>query len=155
MSTNYIYDMCDLLNIALAEANAAAQKQAKPACNCGGECKGEKPAAKKEQIPADLIKTDDKLTIQVAVPGKTKEDISVTSEVDSDGFYIVKINVKETTPLEGKYLQKKIKFVDGELPIRVTNKWDVNKAAVAMSNGLLTISIPLAEESKPKVFEIQ
>lgn len=151
---NYIFDICDLMNLALSEAEAAAKAQ-KNSCQCG--CKADAPVKeKKEQIPADLFKTDDKLTIQVAVPGKTKEDISVTSEVDSDGFYIMKINIKESKPVEGvTYIKKKIKFVDGELPIRVTNKWDVNKGEVAMENGLLTISIPLAEGSKPKVFEIK
>lgn len=113
-------------------------------------------------IPLNMIKEEDEsLTVEIAIPGKTKEDVKLTKEV-IDGVNYVVFDLKEVEKSEDekkaeearKYIDRKIK-VTKHCAIKVPGNLDVTKLTAKVENGLLTIKIPVAEEAKPTEFTIE
>lgn len=113
-------------------------------------------------IPVNMIKEEDEsLTVEIAIPGKTKDDITLKKEV-IDGVDYVVFDLKEVEQTEEqkaaeekrKYFERKIK-VTKHCAIKVPSNFDVNKLTAKVENGLMTIKIPVAEEAKPVEFTIE
>jgi HSP20 family protein len=86
--------------------------------------------------------------IEIAVTGKTKEDISISVE---DSILVIEGKEKKN-----RY-DKKWRLVDGKIKvdpfkkkIRLSNKLDCSKAEASVENGLLTIIVPLKEQEEKK-----
>lgn len=113
-------------------------------------------------IPVNMIKEEDEsLTVEIAIPGKTKDDVTLKKEV-IDGVDYVVFDLKEVEQTEEqkaaeekrKYIDRKIK-VTKHCAIKVPSNLDVNKLTAKVENGLMTIKIPVAEEAKPVEFTIE
>lgn len=117
----------------------------------------------KINVPMNIIREEDgSYTVEVAVVGKTKEDVSVKGVVeDGNTFLLINTAEKEKTEDEKTaeekrtYTARKIKGT-GKLSIKlfVPSTFDLSKAEKTIENGLLTVKIPVAEAAKPKEFDI-
>lgn len=108
-----------------------------------------------------IVEKDGSKTIEIAVVGKTKEDIEVSSHKDkNDGFNRLTIKIADTTKEDKeddrKYEIHKIKNGKTTIEIAVENKYDLTKLTAKVENGLLTISIPVKEKAEEKalVYEV-
>lgn len=122
-----------------------------------------KNAAVQSTLPMNIYKEEDGTNvIELAIPGKTKEDIKLSKKTENGVDYLVfDLDEKEQTENEEEkkedkreWFLKKIK-VTKHCSLSVPNTLDINSLKATVENGLLTVRIPVAEEAKPVVFAIE
>ena len=99
----------------------------------------------------DLYQTNDDVVAVVELPGMRKEDIDISLH---DGMLTISGERKDETP-EGEENARSERFVGKfrrsiSLPTRV----DVNKVNATYKDGILTVTLPKAEEVKPKQIQV-
>jgi len=94
--------------------------------------------------PVDIYETQDGLHFEIACTGLSKDDINISLEHD-----VLRVSYdKEEFDSEKKYLTRGIAKRSFNLGYKISSKFDLGKADAEMTNGLLKISIPFAEETK-------
>ena len=101
----------------------------------------------------NIYETDDSIVVEAQVPGIPKDQLEITVE---GGVVRIKGEVEEREEEEKKkkYYTKQVKrsfYYTSSLPYR--GQWD--KAEAEMEEGLVRITIPKAEEEKPKKIAIK
>lgn len=112
-----------------------------------------KPDNRSVKHPIDIYEDDNGLTFEVACTGLEKSDVDITIEGD-----ILKITYDkdENQKLGDKqYYHTGIKRSSFNFGWKIARRFELAKANAEMNNGLLTITIPLANESKPKSIKIK
>ncbi len=104
------------------------------------------------RIPVDVIETKDDIQVKVSVPGFKPEDIDVAVTGDT---LTIKGEVKaEEKQEEGNYLRRERHFGSFHrtltLPASVTSE----KAKAEFENGVLTLTLPKAEQARPKAIKV-
>jgi HSP20 family protein len=104
-------------------------------------------------LPAcDIVEEKDRLLIRMDLPGLRREDVNVTLQ---EGVLTVKGERKiETTKDANYYLRERVagSFTRAiELPVAV----NAGKIDAHFRDGVLEITLPKAEEAKPKQIEIK
>jgi len=99
----------------------------------------------------DLYQTSDDVVAVVEIPGMRKEDIEISLQ---DGVLTIGGERKDGTA-EGDKNGRTERFVGKfrrsvSLPTRV----DVNKVSANYKDGILTVTLPKAEEVKPKQIQV-
>ena len=116
----------------------------------------------KVTIPMNIIHEEDgSSTIEVAVVGKTREDIKLKGSVEDGKTYLsiesVEQEKSDDKEAESKrvYTLRKIKGT-GKLSakIYVPANLDIKKLTAKVENGLLTINIPVSDDAQKIEFEI-
>ena len=106
--------------------------------------------------PVDIYENKNGLHFEVTCTSLTKEDIEINIEGD-----VLKISYNkpqdesccETN--DCNYIHKGIARRSFNLGYKITPKFNLTKASAEMKNGLLKISVPFADESKPKTLQIK
>jgi HSP20 family protein len=112
-----------------------------------------KPDNRSVKHPIDIYEDDNGLTFEVACTGLDKSDVDITIEGD-----VLKIayDKDENQKLGDKqYYHTGIKRSSFNFGWKIARRFELAKANAEMNNGLLTITIPLANESKPKSIKIK
>ena len=119
-----------------------------------------KPDNRSVKHPVDVFEDDSGLTFEVACTGLDKSDVDITIEGD-----ILKItyerseneNKSDNTPgkEQKRYYHNGIKRSSFNFGWKVARRFELAKANAEMNNGLLTITVPYANESKPKSLKIK
>jgi len=101
----------------------------------------------------DIFDRDDDLVISAELPGVAKEDIDV--QVEDNTLTLRGERKRETEHKDGEtYRMERVygKFVRSfKLPKTV----DAKRIAASFKNGVLEISLPKAEETKPKKIDVK
>lgn len=106
--------------------------------------------------PVDIYENEAGLHFEIAGTGLTKEDIKISIEGDVLRVNYLKSEDDKCCDINNcKYLHRGISRKSFNLGYRIASKFDLNRADAEMNNGLLKISIPFAEESKPKTLTIK
>ena len=100
----------------------------------------------------DLYQTNDDVVAVVELPGMRKEDIDLSMQ---DGILTISGERKEDGAADGEKTARTERFVGKfrrsiSLPTRV----DANKVNAAYKDGILTVTMPKAEEVKPKQIQV-
>ena len=110
---------------------------------------------KKINHPVDIMYTEEALIFEIAAVGLNKKDIDLSTE---DGTTLkvsyTKPNIEsnDSNKDAGEYIHKGIAKRSFDLGWKISPKFDLTKIDAKMENGLLTISVPITPESKPKKF---
>ena len=106
----------------------------------------------KQQYPINIYEDDSGLTFELACTGIPKEAI----EVKLEGDMIIFNYDKEKTPdsPNRNYIHRGIAKRSFNLGYKVGTKFDLKKARASFTDGLLIVTIPFADEAKPKVLKI-
>lgn len=116
-----------------------------------------------DNVPMNIILEEDgSNTIEVAIPGKTREDVKVKG-IKKDGVDYISIEVVEPELTEAeqeaqdkrKYATHRMKSGAIYKEIEIPSTLDMTLTEVIVANGLLTIKIPVVESAKPIEFEIK
>jgi len=103
-------------------------------------------------LPVDMYETPEALVVKARVPGVNPEDLEITATADS-----ITISGKfDSESEEGKsWLHRELWYgkFSRVLPLHVRTQSD--KVDASFKNGLLTLTIPKAEEVKPKTIKVQ
>jgi HSP20 family protein len=103
--------------------------------------------------PVDIYETKDGLHFEIACTGLSKKDVNINIEGD-----ILRVTYEKDGEDEidvTNFIQKGIARRSFNLGYKVSSRFDLQDADAQMINGLLTISIPFAEQAKPKVLAIK
>jgi HSP20 family protein len=103
--------------------------------------------------PVDIYETKDGLHFEIACTGLSKKDVNINIEGD-----ILRVTYEKEGENENdvtNFIQKGIARRSFNLGYKVSSRFDLQNANAQMNNGLLTISIPFAEQAKPKVLAIK
>ena len=106
--------------------------------------------------PVDIYENKNGLHFEIACTGLTKNDIEINIEGD-----ILKISYNKPKDEaccevdDCKYIHRGIAKRSFNLGYKVASKFNLSESSAEMKDGLLRISIPFAEESKPKALKIK
>jgi len=106
----------------------------------------------KIQHPVDILETVDGLHFEVACTGLTKKDIEINIEGD---ILRVSYNKDEDNVPEGTWVHRGIARRSFNLGYKIAPKFSLVNSEAEMKDGLLKITIPYADEAKPKVLKIK
>jgi HSP20 family protein len=102
--------------------------------------------------PLDVHATDDDLVVTVSLPGLTSDDVSIT--ITGQALHIRGEFKADASLQRDDYLHRERRFGTFsrqlELPVRV----QADAAKATFENGVLTLTIPKADEVKPRQIEI-
>ena len=104
--------------------------------------------------PYNVVEEEDgSITYEVAVVGKTKDDITVTSkETDTLPLLIIEVEDNKKNELtKRKYIEERIKSGHLRLEISVEPKYDLSAIKPKVQNGLLLVNVPLTKVPEKKV----
>ena len=106
----------------------------------------------KIQHPVDILETDEGLHFEIACTGLEKKDIEINIEGD---VLRVTYDKGDSNLPDGTWIHRGIARRSFNLGYKIAPKFSLVNAEEEMKNGLLTITVPYAEESKPKVLKIK
>ena len=115
------------------------------------------PAAEaKISHPVDIFENKNGLHFEITCTGLTKNDIEINIEGD-----ILKISYNKPKDEaccevdDCKYIHRGIAKRSFNLGYKVASKFNLSESSAEMKDGLLRISVPFADESKPKTLQIK
>jgi HSP20 family protein len=103
-------------------------------------------------LPVDVSMTADELVVEAQLPGIKPEDVDITVE---NGTLAIRAElVSDRQEDEGDYLVREIRRGTVSRTIGLPNGLQADKAEATFDNGVLTLRIPKAEETKPRQIRI-
>ena len=99
-------------------------------------------------IPLDIVRDGDTVTVKASLPGVLPEDIDVTIE---GGVLSIKADTKvEEEREDGGYVVRERRAGSFRRSLRLSDNVDTDKVEPRYENGVLTITLPVAESKKAK-----
>ncbi len=103
-------------------------------------------------MPTDVIETKDNIVVKVTAPGIKPEDIDISAVGDT---LTIKGEVKSEEHVEeGSYIRKERRFGSFHRTLTLPTTVASDKARAEFENGVLTLTLPKAEEAKPKSIKV-
>lgn len=99
-------------------------------------------SANSTRFPVDLYEDENNTYVRAELPGVNRDDINVEM---TDGYLTIS-GVRKTTGEDGKE-QDSFSF---SRAISIADEVKTNDVSAAYENGVLTVTLPKREESKPK-----
>jgi len=103
------------------------------------------------RLPVDVYSTPEEVVILASVPGVSADDVDIS--IEGDNLHI-KVTYKEALENVEYIFQERITGTF-ERTLTLNVPVQAEKAEAIFENGLLTLTIPKAEEIKPKVIKVQ
>ena len=104
-------------------------------------------------MPVDTYQTDNELVIKAALPGVKPEEVDISITADT---VTIKGEVKaEEEVKQENYLFRERSFGSFSRSITIPDSLQSDKAEASFKNGILTLTIPKAEEAKPKTIKVK
>jgi HSP20 family protein len=99
----------------------------------------------------DVYSTPEELVIIAAVPGVDPEDVDISIEGDN-----LHIKVEYNAPLENvDYVFQERPYGTFERTLTFNVPIQADKAEAVFEKGMLTLTVPKAEEIKPKIIKVK
>lgn len=109
---------------------------------------------KGQRLPSlDVINRDSEVLIKAEVPGFDKKDINVSI---ADGILTIKgQSSSESKEEKGDYYRREISSSSLARSVSLPSNVDETKVVANLKNGILEITLPKSETSKPRKVEVQ
>jgi HSP20 family protein len=104
-------------------------------------------------VAMDVIETKDSLIVKASVPGIKPEDIDVS--VTGDVLTIRGETASEEKIEQGSYLRQERRFGKFERSLTLPTLVTADKADAKFEHGVLTLTLPKAEQAKPKSIKVK
>jgi HSP20 family protein len=104
-------------------------------------------------LAVDMYETDDSVVIRTAIPGVKAEDINVS--VTGDTLTIKAETAEEEEVKRENYLRRERRFGSYCRSVALPGGLEADKADADYSDGILTLTLPKAEEVKPKSIAVK
>ncbi len=105
------------------------------------------------QPAIDIVEQENESTIVAELPGVKKEDISISVE---NNWLTLKGERKVSGPSEVKnVLHSEIVYQPFVRSIKLPHAVDVNGISAELANGILKITLPKAEQFRPRTIQVQ
>ncbi len=103
-------------------------------------------------LPLDVSITAESLVVKAALPGVKPEDVDIT--VTGDTLTISGSNEERSETREQEYLFQEVRRGSFSRTLTLPANLQAEKASASFENGMLTLTIPKAEEAKPRQIRI-
>lgn len=100
--------------------------------------------------PVDIYETPEALVVLADLPGVSKEDLDV--RVDKN---LLTIHGTVSHGVHGDLIYREYELVNYFRQFELTNNVDQSRISAELRHGVLTLSLPKAEEAKPKRIEVR
>jgi len=101
----------------------------------------------------NVYEDSDKLTVTAELPGMTKEQVSI---LFSDGVLTIAGKQEQPASVNGMTAVRRERTEgDFEKTITIPTKINQNAISASFANGILNVTLPKAEEAKPKTITIE
>ena len=101
----------------------------------------------------DLYQTDDDVVVKATLPGLDPEDLDI--QVIGDTLTIRGELKKESEEKEKTYHIRENQYQSFSRSVTLPTMVKADKANAEMKNGVLTLTLPKADETKPKVITVK
>lgn len=102
------------------------------------------------RLPVDVYATDSDLIIEAAVPGLHPDDVEITIEGEA-----LTIKGERKPPLENvDYMIQERRYGPFARTLTLNVPIQADEAEAVFENGVLTLTIPKAQEIRPKVIKV-
>jgi len=106
-----------------------------------------------ETLAIDIYETPDNVVVRTAVPGVKPEDIDIT--ITGNTLTIAGETKAEEKVEEENYVRRERRYGRFSRSIILPSGAQGEKAEATFEHGLLTLTIPKADEAKPKLIEVK
>jgi HSP20 family protein len=106
-----------------------------------------------EGLALDMYETADSVIVKTGVPGIAAEDIDIT--ITGNLLSIKGESKKEEKVEKANYIRQERRYGVFQRSVSLPESVVADKAEATYENGVLTLSIPKAEESKPKTIKVE
>ncbi len=103
-------------------------------------------------VPADMIETKDNVIIKLSAPGVKPEEIDIS--VTGDTLTVKGETKSEERFEEGNYIRKELRQGSFQRTFSLPTSVASDRAKAEFENGVLTLTLPKAEEAKPKSIKV-
>jgi HSP20 family protein len=105
------------------------------------------------KLAVDMYETDEEVVVKTAAPGVKPEDIDVNITGD---VLIIKGETKtEEKVEEASYIRQERRYGAFSRSLALPSTVVADKATAEFENGVLTLTLPKAEEVKPKTIKVK
>jgi len=104
-------------------------------------------------LPLDVVQTNDNVVVKASMAGFKPEEVDIS--LVGDTLTIKGEHQEETEEKEGDYLLKERRYGNFSRSVRLPVEVQGDKADAAFENGVLTLTLPKAEEVKPKQIKVK
>ncbi len=106
-----------------------------------------------ETLAVDMYETPENVVVKTAIPGVKPEDIDITITGDT---LTIKGEVKAEEEVKREnYIRQERRYGAFSRSLTLPTKVEAEKAKAEFENGILTLTLPKAEEVKPKVIKVK
>lgn len=103
-------------------------------------------------LALDMYETDDSVVVQVSVPGVNPDDVDVSVMGDT---LTIKGEAKSERNVDDKnYVHRELRYGRFSRTVTLPTPVNVDKADAQFKNGVLTVTLPKAEEAKSKTIRV-
>ena len=104
-------------------------------------------------LAVDVYETDDDVVVKTAIPGIKPEDIDIS--LTGDTLTIKGETKSEEEVKEENYIRREMRYGSFARTVTVPAPVVADKANAEFEDGVLTLTLPKAEEIKPKTIKIK
>jgi HSP20 family protein len=105
-----------------------------------------------QALPLDIFTAPDALVVKAALPGVDPEKVEIT--VNGDTLTISGSNHEQRKEEQGEYLFQEVRRGSFTRTVSLPANLKPEDATADFQNGMLTLTIPKAEEAKPRQIKI-
>jgi HSP20 family protein len=109
--------------------------------------------AGRHELAFDVYETPDELVVKASLPGVKPEDVDVS--IDGNMLTIKGEFKAEETHKETQYHRREMRVGSFERVFTLPDRFQTDKAEASFENGILTLTVPKAEQSKVKHIKVQ
>ncbi len=106
-----------------------------------------------QPLSVDMYETDDDVVVEATVPGAKPEDIDIS--ISGDTLTIRGEVKRESEVKEDNYLRRERVYGSFCRTLPLPTPVVTDKAEAIFENGVLTLTLPKAEEVKPKAIKVK
>jgi HSP20 family protein len=104
-------------------------------------------------LAVDVYETEDAVVVKSAIPGVKPEDIDIS--LTGDTLTIKGETKSEEEVKEENYVRREMRYGSFARTLSVPTSVVTDKAEAKFADGVLTLTLPKAEEVKPKAIQIK
>jgi HSP20 family protein len=106
-----------------------------------------------ESLAVDMYETDEEVVVKTAVPGVKSEDINVS--ITGDVLTIKGETKAEEKVEKANYIRQERRYGVFSRSLSLPSTVVADKATAEFENGVLILTLPKAEEVKPKTIQVK
>jgi len=110
-------------------------------------------ASNRRHPAVDISEGDIESTVVMELPGVTKDEISIT--LDNGKLTITGERKQVAIPENAKWLRNETSLGEFSRTIALPHQVDISNVSAEMSNGILRVTLPKAEEARPREVKIR